>query len=129
MKRHLVLFAAAATLLAAASASAGSKRIDYAAYAGEPVKEIRYFQLYNWQRTGNKSMVLWTKPSSAYLLTFQNNCVAVAGPMVSIQVGGVASIKGRIQANADDVIIGDLRCRIVGIQPLDMARLKADRKS
>ena len=126
MKRMLVLFAAAATLAAAATASAGSKRIDYAAYAGEPVKEIRYFQLYNWQRTGKQHLVIWTKPSTAYLLSVPKSCATLINTRMTIQIGGVASIKGRIQVS-DDVLIGDLHCRINEIRPLDMERMKAER--
>ena len=127
MKRMLVLFAAAATLAAASSASAGIKRVDYAAYAGEPVREIRYFQIYNWQRTGKQNLVIWTKPSTAYLLSVPKSCAKLIDTRMTIEIGGVASIKGRLQAGSDDVLIGDLHCRITEIRPIDMERMKAER--
>jgi hypothetical protein len=127
MKRTLVLFAAAATLVAAGTASAGSRGTDYAAYAGDPVKEIRYYQIYNWQRTGKEHLVIWTKPSTAYLLTVPKSCAKLIDTRMTIEIGGVASIKGRLQAGSDDVLIGDLHCRINEIRPIDMARLKAAR--
>ena len=127
MKRTLVLFAAAATLVAAGTASAGSRGTDYAAYAGDPIKEIRYYQIYNWQRTGKEHLVIWTKPSTAYLLTVPKSGAKLIDPRMTIEIGGVASLKGRLQAGSDDVLIGDLHCRINEIRPIDMARLKAAR--
>lgn len=102
------------------------KHQDYAAYAGDPVPEFRYSQLYNWQRTGDKSLVVWTKPSTAYLLTLRNNCDALAG-QYSIQIGGVDGLENRVRAGTDNVLVGQLRCKISTIQPLDLARMKAER--
>src|SRR5262245_45361230 len=101
MKR-IALALAAATVLFAGGASAG-KRIDYAAYAGDPVKEVKYFQLYNWQRSTDRAVVLWTKPSEAYYLDLQNNCDSLRGSRVTIEVGGVASIAGVLHTG-DDLI-------------------------
>jgi len=125
MKLRIILIGLSLALLAL-SAQAKSNRIDYAAYAGDPIPEFRYAKLYNWQRTGDKSLVLWTKPSTAYLLTTRNNCEALSG-RITIEIGGVDGIAGRLQAGSGDIIIGQLRCRVVAIQPLDLQRLKADR--
>lgn len=125
MKRTAILFASLLSALLAPTGSAGS-RVDYAAYAGDPVPEIRFSQLYNWQRTSDKSMAIWTRPSAAYLLTFRNNCDALSG-RYAVEVGGVDGITGRLKAGSDDVIVGQLRCRIVAIQPIDLKQLKQDR--
>ena len=108
------------------SAQAGHKRVDYAPYAGDPIPEFKFNKLYNWQRTGDKTMVVWTKPSTAYLLTLRNNCDALSG-RATVEIGGVDGIDGRLQAGSGDIIIGQLRCRVVAIQPLDLVRMKADR--
>jgi hypothetical protein len=115
-------------LLAAVAGAAQAKHhaTDYAAYAGAPIKEFKFSQLYNWQRTGDKQMVVWTRPSTAYLLTLRNNCDALAG-RVTVEIGGVDGIQGRLQAGSGDVIVGQLRCRVETIQPLDLARMKADK--
>jgi hypothetical protein len=110
----------------AVGAQAKTKRVDYSAYAGESVSEFRYTQLYNWQRTSDKSLVVWTKPSKAYLLTLRNNCSALAGNY-SLQIGGVDGIELRVRAGTDNVQVGQLRCKIDTIQPLDLARMKAER--
>lgn len=107
-------------------AQAKLKRVDYAAYAGEPVPEFRYTHLYNWQRTSDKSLVVWTKPSTAYLLTLRNNCEGLAGNY-TLQIGGVDGIETRVRAGSDNVMVGQLRCKIDTIQPLDLARMKLER--
>lgn len=120
------VFLALALGLFALSAQAGHKRIDYAAYAGDPIPEFHFTKLYNWQRTGDRTMVLWTKPSTAYLLTLRNNCDALSG-RVTVEIGGVDGIEGRLQAGMGDIIVGQLRCRVTAIQPIDLQRMKADR--
>jgi hypothetical protein len=127
MKRAIVMLAGFALAMSAAAGS-GRAKVDYAAYAGESVKEIKYFQLYNWQRSTDKQVVLWTKPSEAYLLTLQNSCDALRGTRVVIEVGGVASLPGRLQVT-DDLIVGQMKCRVVGIQPIDLAAVKRARES
>lgn len=119
------ILATAALLAASAFANAGT-RIDYAAYAGEPIPEFRFTNLYNWQRTGDKTMVVWTRPSTAYLLTLRQNCNAFNGRVV-VQMGGVDGFTGKVQAGTDDVIIGQMHCRIDAIQPVDLAKIKQDR--
>ncbi len=119
---------ALAALLAASSATAKAPRIDYGHYAGQPISEFRFTSLYNWQRTGNRTVVVWTKPSTAYLLTTSNRCDALDG-RVTVQIGGVDGIAGRLQAGSGDVIVGQLRCRVVAIQPIDLAQIKRDRAS
>lgn len=113
-------------LALAGAAQAKHHATDYAAYAGEPIKEFKFSQLYNWQRTGDKQVVVWTKPSTAYLLTLHNRCDALDG-RATVQIGGVDGIQGRLQAGMGDVIVGQLRCRVDTIQPLDLARMKAER--
>jgi hypothetical protein len=122
--RHLLLVALLSAL--AFGAQAKLKRVDYAAYAGEPIPEFRYSHLYNWQRTSGKSLVVWTKPSKAYLLTLRHNCDAMAGRF-NIRLGGVDSIERRVRAGSDNVEVGQLTCKIDTIQPLDLARMKAER--
>jgi hypothetical protein len=124
------LLALTAGLALAASAQAGlgtGTQTDYAAYTvGAPLKEIRYFQLYNWQRSTDRAVVLWTKPSEAYMLSLENNCDMLRGSQVSIQIGGVAAVPGRL-AVGDDLLVGAVKCRVGGIQAIDLKAVKADR--
>ena len=124
MKKMLVMFVGLA--FAASAAAGGKHRVDYAAYAGEPVKEVKFFQLYNWQRSTDKQVVLWTKPSEAYMLTLAHTCDALRGGRVVIEVGG-AGVPGRLQVN-DDLIVGQMKCRVSAIQPIDLVAVKRDSK-
>ena len=130
MKR-IALLLAGLLLATAASAGAGAhkNRIDYAAYAtGEPLREIKFFQLYNWQRSSDQAVVLWTKPSEAYYLTLAHTCDELRSGRVVVQVGGVAGVPGRLRVN-DDLLVGQMKCRVSGIQAMDLAALKRDRKA
>ena len=126
MKRLATAFSATMVLALSACAGMGQSRPDYAAYAGPPVPEISFTQLYNWQRTGDRTMMIWTKPSTAYLLTLRNNCDGLRG-RVTVEIGGVDGIQGRLQAGMGDVIVGQLRCRVEQIQPVDLDRMKLAR--
>lgn len=125
---HRILLAATLSLTLGACAGMGTKSQNYADYAGSPVQEISYTNLYNWQRTGDKTIAIWTKPSTAYLLTLKNNCDALAG-QVKIEIGGVDQMGGKLHAGGDDVVVGGVRCRITQIQPLDLQKMKSDREA
>jgi hypothetical protein len=127
MKRITVLLAGL-LLATAASADGHRNRIDYAAYAtGEPLREIKFFQLYNWQRSSDKAVVLWTKPSEAYYLTLAHTCDELRSGRVVVQVGGVAGVPGMLRVN-DDLLVGQMKCRVSGIQAMDLQAMKQDRK-
>ena len=126
MKRAILMLAGLALAMSAAAGS-GRAKVDYAAYAGESVKEIKYFQLYNWQRSTDKQVVLWTKPSEAWLLTLQHSCDALRGGRVVIEVGG-AGVPGRLQ-RLDDLNVGQMHCKVVDIQPIDLEAVKRAQKS
>jgi len=126
--KKLLAFTAGLALAASAQAGIGTgTHTDYAAYTkGDPLKEIRYFQLYNWQRSTDRAVVLWTKPSEAYMLSLENNCDVLRGSRAVIQVGGVANVPGRL-AIGDDLLVGSTKCRVSQIQAIDLKAVKADR--
>ena len=126
MKKALVI---AAGLALAAASAAGAKDIDYRDYAvGEPLKEISYYQLYNWQRSTDEAVVLWTKPSQAYVLQLANKCEALNSGRSKIEIGGVAEPRNTLSVN-DVIIVGTMRCKVAGIRALDIDAVKRDRKS
>lgn len=105
-------------------ASAGSPhRIDYAAYAGDPIPQFTYKHLYNWQRSNDRTLVVWTKPSTAYLLTLRSACHPLSGQM-TFHIGGVAAIEQRLVAGKGEVVVGEMHCRVDRIQPVDLAAMK-----
>lgn len=125
MKSRTLAFAALA--LAGACASMGNQQ-HYADYAGASVNEVKYSHLYNWQRTGDRSIVIWTRPTVAYLLTLNHECSALDG-RVTIAIGDVDGVQGRLQAGSGNVMVGGMRCRVVGIQPIDLDRMRRERPS
>ena len=47
----------------------------YEAHAGDPVRSFRLFgRLNGWTPLGNSAMVVWTRPSEAWLLNFTGPC-------------------------------------------------------
>jgi len=112
-------------LLASACATA-KPRPDYVKYAGDPVASINFTQLYNWQKLDRAQVVIWTRPSTAYLLTLRSACDALDGK-TAIQIGGPVGIGGKIFAGTDDVRVGPTRCTIDSIRPIDLAQMKKDR--
>ncbi len=73
-------------------------------------------------------MVVWTRPSEAYLLTLKANCNALQLAK-AVAVSDRDGMSGRMVAGSTDLIAGPMRCRIQTIQPIDQKRLEADRKS
>ena len=125
--KKLLAFAAGLALASAAHAGSGSARVDYSVYAtGDQLQEIKFFQLYNWHRSTDKQVVLWTKPSEAYLVDLVHDCDALRGGRVVIEVGGVAGVPGRLRTN-DDLLVGGMKCRVAGLRAIDLKAMKAER--
>ena len=124
--KKLLAFAAGLALASAAHAG-GSARVDYSLYAtGDQLQEIKFFQLYNWHRSTDKQVVLWTKPGEAYLVDLVHDCDALRGGRVVIEVGGVAGVPGRLRTN-DDLLVGGMKCRVAGLRAIDLKAMKAGR--
>jgi hypothetical protein len=122
--RKLLAFAAGLAVAASAQAVTGT---DYAAYVvGDPLKEIRYVDLYNWERSTDRSVVVWTRPNQAYMLSLRNNCNWLRDGRAVITVGGVAKMPGRLSVG-DDLLVGRIKCRVGGIQAIDLKAIKEDR--
>lgn len=119
-----------AFLLGSAIALAGCaetpQRVDYSAYARYPVPHVDYNHLYNLQRSSDYALVVWTKPSSAYLVNLRDACHSVGG-LFFFHPGGVDTAERRLAPGEDEVLIGDMQCRVESIQPLDLVAMKAGR--
>lgn len=99
--------------------------IDYAKYAQETLPWLQFNSLYDWRSTNRPgSVVIWTTPSQAYLLT-------LAGPCLGLQnaVGIVlTSHFGLVNSNHDEVVADGEHCRIIRIQRLDARAIRALRQ-
>lgn len=118
-----------AILVLSACASVKAQPQSYADYAGAPVTEVRFQQgLYNWQRIDDGSLVVWTRPGEAYLLTLRVNCDALRTAQ-AVLINDRDGMNGRMVAGSTDVLAGIMRCRIETIRPVDLKRMDSARKS
>jgi len=128
MTRLLVLVAG----LALASASAAKEKADsadqhssYFAYAsGDSLPEIRWSELHNWQRDSDSSIVLWTRPNRAYLVTLENDCWALRNAK-TIKVAGVDAFERRLRPT-DELQFGASKCPVGDIKAIDLDAMKHD---
>ena len=132
MKPILLSIALAAAL--GGCASVGPQEEDstldlYRAHAGEPVASFNYFgSLNGWTPLGDETLVVWTRPSEAYLLELFGPCRDLAfAPAISL-----SNHMNRVSARFDSVsplggAVGPINipCRIETIRPLQVKALKA----
>ena len=95
----------------------------YEAHAGEPVRSFRLFGRINgWTRVNNNAIVVWTRPSEAWLLDLN--------PCADLQFASAITIShfaSTVTARFDTVTphgpgvsrVGQFPCRILQIRPLD----------
>ena len=120
-----LLFIALATSVGCASMR---NKQNYADYAGQSVSEMKYAAVYTWQRADDTSLVVWTRPKVAFLLTLGAVCPGLAGQS-AIEIHNLDGISGRLQAGSGDIVAGGMRCRVIGIQPIDLDRMRRERPS
>ena len=88
--------------------------------AGDPVQSFRFLSLINWRPLDREHLVVWTGPSTAWLLTIRANCTA----LVFSQKVALTSSLDRVYSFFDKVIQGPYHCRIREIRPVDLQRLR-----
>ena len=130
LPRTLLPLALAALVTACAT---GPSRSDaenhalYAAHAGAPVNQFRYFgSLNSWQDLGDDALVVWTRPSEAWLLE-------LSGPCPDLEYAHSISVShtfNTVSARLDSVTVHgagmmQIPCRIERIRPIDVTALRA----
>ena len=131
MKRLCLLLALGFALTACATIpkqTDAEKLALYRAQAGEPVKDFRYFGSINgWTPLGDSALVVWTKPSEAFLLELHGPCSNLDyAPAITL-----SNTMGQVSPRFDSVKVHgggsshmDIPCRIQTIRPLDVKGLK-----
>lgn len=132
MKRMLLLLAWSLLLTACASTprqTDAEKLALYRSHAGAPVMDFQYFGSINgWGPIGDSALVVWTRPSQAYLLELFGPCTDLDyAPAISL-----SNSMGRVSSRFDSVnVLGGggnstmrIPCRIEIIRPLDVKALK-----
>ena len=129
--RHRAFAVLAAGLLAAGTAAAQDvdpeqRLARYQRAAGEPVQSFRLFGALNhWEALGQSHVVVWARPTAAYLLGLDAPCPDLG----KARAIGIGDQRGRVQARSSSITgIGDvagLPCRVQAIQPVDAEALRA----
>ncbi len=120
MKMSLVATAVAAGLLAGC---ATGPKLNYAEYAGEPVKSFYLGNFDGWNAVSRDQLVVWSGFNKAYLLKLTGYC-----PDLQFAHQIAITSTGNTVDRFEKVIVGRDRCLINEIRPLDTKQMKADRK-
>jgi hypothetical protein len=120
MKMSLVATALAASLLAGC---ATGPKLNYAEYAGEPVKSFYLGNFDGWNAVSRDQLVVWSSFNKAYLLTLTGYCPDLQFAH-AIAITSTANTVDKFEK----VIVGRDRCFINEIRPLDTKQMKEDRK-
>ena len=133
MSRLLFLAAGLALAATATASTAAAKEKNgpvehssYFAYAtGDSLPEIRYTELHNWQRDSDSSVILWTRPNRAYLVTLENECWNLRNAR-TIRVAGVDAFERRLRTT-DELQFDARKCPVSEIRAIDLDAMKRDR--
>jgi hypothetical protein len=124
-----VLLASALLILLGGCASrpyaqrSSERQAAYAAAAGAPVRNFRFFSLYSWEPVGDRQVAIYTRPNEAWLLDLGGGC-----PDISfVNTIGLTSNLNQVMVGFDKVLTGrnDFPCTISQIRPIDVKSLKA----
>ena len=99
--------------------------LKYVDYAGEPVEQIRSMRgLDGWTPVSRNQLVIWTGHNEAWLIKVWDGCANLSFAN-AIQV----TQTGRTITRFDKVLVENESCPIIEMRPVDVVRMKADRKA
>ena len=130
MQLRLPILPLLAVVLALSACMSGGptraeKLASYQAYAGTPLRQIRYNNPIGWEEIDGQHIVLTVRPHESYL-------VRLSGPCLDYDDGSpvlvVSSTAGYVASGFDRVTVGSsgFHCRIEEIRPIDMQALRAN---
>ncbi|MFZ9708598.1 MAG: DUF6491 family protein [Steroidobacteraceae bacterium] len=104
---------------------AGAPKLSYVDYAGEPVEQIVAMRgVDSWTPVSRTQLVIWTGINEAWLITVWDTCrdLDFADTISVTRTGSTISRFEKVHVGAD-------ACPISKIQPVDVKRMRADRKA
>ena len=120
---------ALALLALSAGCAGGLARKDDAAqfryqdYAGDPVDTVETMgRVTGWSSVSRTQLVIWTGLNEAWLLKVWDSCRDL-----SFADSIAVSRSGSKITKFDKVLVGEERCQISEIRPVDVKQMKADR--
>ena len=123
MKTSLAVSAFAATGACLLAGCATGPKLNYAEYAGEPVKSFYMGHFDGWTPVSKDQLVVWASFNKAYLIRVQGYCP----DLQFANAIGVTSTANTVD-RFEKVLVGKDRCLIDEIRPIDTKQLKEDRK-
>lgn len=121
MKKSLVVVAALAAGLLAGCAT--GPKLNYAEYAGEPIRSFYLGNFDGWNAVSRNQLVVWSGFNKAYLLQIAGYC-----PDLQFAHAIAITSTGNTVDKFEKVLVGRDRCLINEIRPLDTKQMKEDRK-
>ncbi len=126
-RSSLLIILALAGLLAACSSVPHAQRQQqrqaaYAAAAGAPVTSFHFFTLWSWEPLSDSELVVYTRPSRAWLLDLDRRCENLE----FTHAIGLTSSTGEVSTRFDKVLTGrhDFPCTIMQIRPVDVKQVR-----
>lgn len=124
-----LVFGVIGVALLSACASGLTKRetvdVRYVDYADEPVEQIRSMKgVDGWTPISRNQLVIWTGLNEAWLIKVWEGCINLSFAN-AIRV----TQTGRTITRFDKVLVENESCPIVEMRPVDLARMKVDRKA
>lgn len=124
--RSCLVFALVAVLAACSSVPLAQRERQreaaYASAAGAPVRSFHFFTLWSWEPLGDRQVVVYTRPSQAWLLDLDGPCQ----DLPFTQAIGLTSSSGTVFNRFDKVLVGrsSMPCMITQIRPVDVRQLR-----
>ncbi len=125
MKTSLSIVGSLVVVAVASLAGCASMKsqLDYREYTGEPVKSFYMANFDGWASVSKDELVVWSDINKAYLLKVSGYCPDLQFAN-TIAVTSTANTVDKFEK----VIVGNDRCFIQEIRPVDLKQMKADRK-
>ncbi|MEZ5565968.1 MAG: DUF6491 family protein [Gammaproteobacteria bacterium] len=131
MRTSILLIAASALALVSCASTGEMARLTgekatfhYADYAGMPVEGFQAYRINGWTPVSRTQLVVWTGVNDAYLIKVWNTCQ----DLQFADHVGVTSTVNRV-TTFEKVRVGRDTCPISEIRPVDIKRMRADRKA
>ena len=98
------------------------RQAAYAAAAGASVSSFHFFTLWSWEPLSDSELVVYTRPSQAWLLDLDGSCQNLEFTSAI----GLTSSTGEVSARFDKVTTGGryMPCTIMRIRPVNVKQLR-----
>ena len=123
---------ALALIVVACSAQADTREVAqrhldaYTPYLQAPVAQFHFWRFDHWQPLGPDHVAVWTTANEAWLITVEAGCPNLEW---ASNIGVTSQATHIVSRRFDYMTFDRQRCKITQIQPIDYARMKADRQA